>query len=97
MPRAAAKLAPADLVRRQQKTLERAKQLYDRADGMLAEIVLPFLVVCKHCGNAKLKEGAEIPLNSDGKVAELKDNFRGEDIVWGHGGVRHYGVKVKKS
>ena len=84
------------LIRKQQKTLERAKQLYDRADAQLAEIVKPFLETCKHCGAPKLKEDARVILNQDGKVASLQDNYAGESIVWGHGGVRHYGVKISK-
>jgi hypothetical protein len=84
------------LIRQQQKTLDRAKQLYDRADGLLAQIVAPFLETCKSCGSVKLKEGAEVALNDDGKVAYLSDNFAGETVVWGHGGCRRYGVKVIK-
>ena len=89
--------ALANLVRKQQKTLDRAKQLYDRADNVLAEIVQPFLEKCKHCGGIKLKENAVIMLNEDGKKATLTDLFAGESVVWGHGGVRHYGIKITKS
>ena len=94
------RLSPAELpakIRQHQKTLERAKQLYDRADAQLKELVGPFLETCKHCGSVKLKEDAVVALNEDGKKAALLDNFAGMDVVWGHGGVRHYGVKITKS
>jgi hypothetical protein len=87
----------AALVLKHQKTIERAKQLYDRADNLLAQIVAPFLETCKHCGSKVLKKDAVIVLNDDGKTAELLDNFADHTVVWGHGGVRHFGVKVSKS
>lgn len=100
MPSAAAKAKlknlPA-LVLKHQKTLERAKQLYDRADQQLLEIAELFIETCKHCGASRLLPESSIPLNDDGKVARLHDNYEGNTVVWGHGGVRRFGVKISKS
>jgi hypothetical protein len=87
----------AGLVRKYQKTLERAKKLYERADDLLQEIAAGFTETCKTCKTAHLKPNAEIPLTGDGKKAILEDNYANEDIVWGHGGVRHYGIKIKNA
>lgn len=96
------KPTPAETVRKHQQVLARAKKLYDRADVILAELMAPFLEECKECGAKKLKQGtivkgkhvAHVELTADGKAAILLDNFAGSDVVWGHGGVRHYGLKV---
>jgi hypothetical protein len=92
-------LTPTELIQKHQKSLARAKKLYDRADVLLTQILQPFIEVCASCGGKKLKpgtlvKGAHVALTADGKAAILTDNFSEQDIVWGHGGVRHYGVKI---
>ena len=69
-------------VKRWQKTKARAKALYDRADRILVEI------------STKLKPGVPSPMNVDGKHVVLLDNFAGKEIVWGHGGVRHWDLEI---
>jgi hypothetical protein len=49
------------------------------------------------CGGTKLKTDCIVVLSDDGKTAQLIDNFESESVVWGHGGVRHYGIKIKKA
>jgi hypothetical protein len=72
----------ADKVRAFLRAKKNAKKLYDRADNHLREIA------------KQLKPGDEVPLTVDGKKAVLIDNWAGKDIVWGHGGVRHYDIEV---
>lgn len=87
----------AAAVRRHQKTLDKAKQLYDRADELLAKLVKPFTQTCKYCGASKLKPEAEILLNESGtEFAQLRDNFATRETQWGHGSVRPYSMKVAK-
>ena len=69
-------------VRRWQKTKARAKALYDRSDRILSDIA------------TKLKVGVPSPMNGDGKHVVLLDNYAGKEIVWGHGGVRHWDLDI---
>lgn len=95
-----AKKDVADLIRKHAQTLDRAKQLYDRADKLLAQILEPYLEECDQCGHKYLPaegEAVMIPLNADGKMARLLDNWEGETIAWGHGAARRFGVKISKS
>ena len=69
-------------VKRWQKTLARAKALYDRADRMLIAL------------SEKMKPGVPAPINGEGKHAVLLDNFAGKEIVWGHGGVRKWAIDI---
>jgi hypothetical protein len=69
-------------VKRWQKTKARAKALYDRADRMLLDL------------STKLKPGVPSPINGTGKHVVLLDNYAGKEIVWGHGGVRHWDLDV---
>jgi hypothetical protein len=69
-------------VKRFQKTKARAKALYDRADRMLLDL------------STKLKPGVPSPINGAGKHVVLLDNFAGKEIVWGHGGVRHWDLEI---
>ena len=90
-------LSPAELIQKHQKVLARARKLYDRAE--LAKVVQPFLEECKACGRKHLKpgplvKGAHIELTADGKAAIPLDNFAEGETLWGHGVIRHYGVKV---
>ncbi len=70
-------------VKRWQKTKARAKALYDRADRILSDL-------------AKMLEvGVASPINpGNGKHVVLLDNFAGKEIVWGHGGVRHWDLDI---
>jgi hypothetical protein len=86
-----------ELIQKHQKTLARAKQLYQRADNLMAEIIEPYLETCEGCGHKHLKPDAVITLSADGKRAFLLDNFAENAIVWGHGGVRHFGIEIRKS
>lgn len=72
----------ANLIRKFISTKARAKKMYERADAVLAEI------------SGRMKPGDEVPLTESGKKAVLLDNFAGKQIVWGHGGVRHYEIEV---
>jgi hypothetical protein len=69
-------------VKRFQKTKARAKALYDRADRILLDL------------STKLQLGVPSPINSAGKHVVLLDNFAGKEIVWGHGGVRHWDLDI---
>jgi hypothetical protein len=69
-------------VKRWQKTKARAKALYDRADRMLVDLA------------TKLRPGVPSPINGEGKHVVLLDNFAGKEIVWGHGGVRHWDLDI---
>ena len=69
-------------VKRWQKTLARAKALYDRADRMLIAL------------STKMKLGVPTPINGEGKHAVLLDNYAGKEIVWGHGGVRRWAIDI---
>lgn len=69
-------------VKRWQKTKARAKALYDRADRILVGL------------STKLKPGEPSPINGAGKHVVLLDNFAGKEIVWGHGGVRHWDLEI---
>jgi len=68
--------------RRWQKTLGRAKSLYGRADRILVELA------------AQLEVDKPSPINSTGKHVVLRDNFAGKEVVWGHGGVRHWDLET---
>lgn len=72
----------ANLIRKFLGTKARAKKMYERADAVLAEI------------SSRMKPGDEVQLTESGKKAVLLDNFAGKQIVWGHGGVRHYEIEV---
>jgi hypothetical protein len=68
--------------KRWQKTKARAKALYDRADRILSQMA------------TVLEVGVPSPINTAGKHVVLRDNFAGKEIVWGHGGVRHWDLET---
>ena len=89
--------------RRWEKTKEKAKALYERADGILADIARqvegPKLTKMR----AQLTEAAKtrhlVRISEDGKQLQLRESSADDKGIlgWGHGAVRQFDLKVVNS
>jgi hypothetical protein len=86
--------------RRFERTKEKAKELYDRADGILTEIVQslegPKLTKARADLFELAKSKHSIRISEDGKQLHLREAAPDEKGIlgWGHGAVRQFDPKV---
>jgi len=86
--------------RRYEKTKEQAKTLYDRADGILTEIVRQLEGPTLTRAREQLLEAARgkhtIRISDDGRQLHVREATPDEKSIlgWGHGAVRQFDPKV---
>jgi len=86
--------------RRFEATKEKAKSLYDRADGILTEIARslegPKLTKMREQLIEAAKSKHSVRISDDGKTLHLREAAADEKGIlgWGHGAVRQFDPKV---
>ena len=86
--------------RRYERTKEKAKTLYDRADGILTEIARQLEGPTLTRAREQLLEAAQkkhmIRISDDGRQLHLREAGADEKGIlgWGHGAVRQFDPKV---
>jgi len=86
--------------RRWEKLKEKAKRLYDQADGVLTEIAQQLEGPTLTKARAQLAEAAKakhvIRISDDGRQLHLRESGPDEKGIlgWGHGAVRQFDPKV---
>jgi hypothetical protein len=86
--------------RRLEKTLEQAKALYDKADGIKIEIARHVEGAALTRMRERLAEAAKsrhsIRIDESGQQLQLRENLADEKGIlgWGHGAVRQFDLKV---
>lgn len=89
--------------RRYEKTLERAKALYDKADAILTDIARqiegPKLTKAREDLAELAKSRHTVRIHEDGKLLTLREAAADERGIlgWGHGAVRQFQPKVLNS
>lgn len=87
-------------LRRWEATKDKAKALYDKADGILTEIAQQMEGPTLTRARAQLAEAAKakhsIRISEDGKTLHLREASADEKGIlgWGHGAVRQFDPKV---
>ena len=89
--------------RRYEKLKEKAKRLYDQADGVLSEIARSMEGPQLTAMRAKIAEAAKskhlIRISDNGSQLQLREASADEKGIlgWGHGAVRQFDAKVVNS